>query len=1034
MFARLLKSKKSVKSRRTRRLGLESLEDRRLMATFHVGHLVDRVDADRIENPTVTTGLSVREAVVKANNNPGHDEIVLPDGTTSLRASDGGPLFVSDDLTIRAAGDLGATIDGGGHWGSVIWTENSSLTLINIKITGGHAWSRGGGIYQFHGTVRLSEGSSVSGNVASGEGGGIFSHRGRLELSESSVSQNVALEDGGGIYARFGTLKLDSGSSVVDNISANGGGIAIADSSVELSGGSTVSANRAKTGGGIWQWEGDLTLSDGSSVTENTAYLDGGGMFLEDDATLNITNSSVAGNRTGVFEFRNTEWDLTTFDFLHSQFFFFDLELPEENVSEVLPIFQNNESTLGGGAYTNGSGAVTISDSQFANNLASYGGGAYTNGSGAVAISDSQFANNLASYGGGAYIYGSGAVAISDSQFANNLASYGGGAYIYGSGAVAISDSQFANNLASYGGGADINGSDAVTISDSQFTDNEYGASITGSGAATISRTQFTNNRIGGGIIHSETVTISDSQFTDNGYGASIRGSGALAISNSQFANNLDSRGAYISEFDAVTIFDSQFTGNFGGGAYIAGSGSVSLTNTHIADNIARLDGGGIYVRDSILTVSGGSSISGNTTEYGRGGGIFSESTDMELGHLDVDRSVIVGNKALRSSGGGIYISDGSATIKDTTIDNNEAGNSGAGIMAAGDLDVDGSTISHNTSSAHGAGIYMHAGRRVSLVNTTISTNTVTGEGKFAGGILNAGGHLEITHSTIANNGTNGQVGGVVNLTINSSSPSAMINNTIVAGNWAGSAHVADDYWAGTNTTGTGNLFGYYRGAPPTGNLINTDPWLGPLKDNGGPTKTHALLPDSPAIDAGIDALAEALLLDQRGPGFARLEGSAVDIGAFEYRGQWKFDFGTDSSPVAAGYEKVTADTLYTPGGFGWVSPSSTSTQRHLDRSSSGANDLERDYCYMKDATFKVALENGTYRVTATFGDGRFSRDGMAMDLEGNRVGSVDTAANEFKQITGTVTVTDGVLEVRFHDEGGNARVTVNSLEITRVP
>ena len=63
------------------------------------------------------------------------------------------------------------------------------------------------------------------------------------------------------------------------------------------------------------------------------------------------------------------------------------------------------------------------------------------------------------------------------------------------------------------------------------------------------------------------------------------------------------------------------------------------------------------------------------------------------------------------------------------------------------------------------------------------------------------------------------------------------------------------------------------------GSMNNTSALLGPLADNGGPTLTMALLPGSPAIDAGNTSLAPAT--DQRG--FPRPAGLAADIGAFEY-------------------------------------------------------------------------------------------------------------------------------------------------------
>src|SRR5207244_2850100 len=67
-----------------------------------------------------------------------------------------------------------------------------------------------------------------------------------------------------------------------------------------------------------------------------------------------------------------------------------------------------------------------------------------------------------------------------------------------------------------------------------------------------------------------------------------------------------------------------------------------------------------------------------------------------------------------------------------------------------------------------------------------------------------------------------------------------------------------------------------------TGDQINTDPLLGPLANNGGPTFTHALLPGSPAIDAGDPTFTPPPLFDQRGPCFARVVNGRIDIGAFE--------------------------------------------------------------------------------------------------------------------------------------------------------
>ena len=72
---------------------------------------------------------------------------------------------------------------------------------------------------------------------------------------------------------------------------------------------------------------------------------------------------------------------------------------------------------------------------------------------------------------------------------------------------------------------------------------------------------------------------------------------------------------------------------------------------------------------------------------------------------------------------------------------------------------------------------------------------------------------------------------------------------------------------------------GYLTGP---GDQINTDPLLGPLQNNGGPTFTHALLPGSPAIDAGDPNFTPPPFNDQRGCPFDRVFNGRIDIGSFE--------------------------------------------------------------------------------------------------------------------------------------------------------
>src|SRR5262249_49689158 len=97
--------------------------------------------------------------------------------------------------------------------------------------------------------------------------------------------------------------------------------------------------------------------------------------------------------------------------------------------------------------------------------------------------------------------------------------------------------------------------------------------------------------------------------------------------------------------------------------------------------------------------------------------------------------------------------------------------------------------------------------------------------------------------------------------------------------------------------------FGYNLSSDDAGAFLNatgdqngTDPMLGPLQDNGGPTFTHELLTGSPAIDAGNPSFTPPPDYDQRGPGFPRVVGGRIDIGSFEVQtivcpqpqGYWK--------------------------------------------------------------------------------------------------------------------------------------------------
>jgi hypothetical protein len=164
------------------------------------------------------------------------------------------------------------------------------------------------------------------------------------------------------------------------------------------------------------------------------------------------------------------------------------------------------------------------------------------------------------------------------------------------------------------------------------------------------------------------------------------------------------------------------------------------------------------------------------------------------------------------------------------------------------------------------------------LHNTTISGNTAN----VSGGGLENGGTLTLHTSTISNNTAVDRGGGLA-----PDDGRLEFRNSIIVGNTVAAGGRGPDCWAQVIPTSLGhNLVGTDTGCssePSLGDLT-VDPAtvftqvLGPLQDNGGPTFTHALLPGSPAIDAGDPDKCPPK--DQRS--VPRPQGAGCDIGAFE--------------------------------------------------------------------------------------------------------------------------------------------------------
>jgi len=246
------------------------------------------------------------------------------------------------------------------------------------------------------------------------------------------------------------------------------------------------------------------------------------------------------------------------------------------------------------------------------------------------------------------------------------------------------------------------------------------------------------------------------------------------------------------------------------------------------------------------------------------------------------DAEITIRNSTISGNGaglGGIDSGGCSLSITNSTISGNSSGIEGGGINARDSrglghvVSIVNSTISGNSAgNASGGGIYGDGLDDLSIVNSTISGNSA---GTSGGGIYNVNSSLHVANSTITGNSA-GSGGGIYN-----QQGQAFIWNTILNAGPLGE-NIFND--GGTVTSHGYNLSsddggGYLTGP---GDQINTDPLLGPLQNNGGPTFTHALLPGSPAIDAGDPSFTPPPFNDQRGCPFDRVFNGRIDIGSFE--------------------------------------------------------------------------------------------------------------------------------------------------------
>ena len=349
-----------------------------------------------------------------------------------------------------------------------------------------------------------------------------------------------------------------------------------------------------------------------------------------------------------------------------------------------------------------------------------------------------------------------------------------------------------------------------------------------------------------------------------------------------------------------------------GGGIFNAGT--LTLTDSVITKNTLGTQlGGGIFNAGTLTLIY--STVSGNQAavsgEFGEGGGVYNYFGTLTLANSTISGN-IAGNQALASAGfgGGVFSDHGTVTLTNSAVSGNTADADGGIFSQAGSLNMAGSTVSGNVDSDEAGGIFIFSAAgetaTVNIINSTIAGNSCGSAAAptclGAAGILLQGkssgsgdGDITMTlsNSTLSGNSCThpAESGPECAGNIYYSFPvgTLVVKNTIFANNGQGvncytdgglaptseGYNLSDDATCASFLTQTSDLNSTPAGLDPNG-----------LQSNGGPTQTVALLASSAAVNAippssCTDTSGNPVTTDQRG--VPRPQGSACDIGAFEY-------------------------------------------------------------------------------------------------------------------------------------------------------
>lgn len=349
----------------------------------------------------------------------------------------------------------------------------------------------------------------------------------------------------------------------------------------------------------------------------------------------------------------------------------------------------------GGGAIFNSKGEAHIARSRFKGNTAKVAAAIYT--AGTIYISESQFSANSASNSGGVMVMHDGEAWIVTSQFSENDSDWGG-VFFVTSGSLYSLENSFERNSAGFGGVVYMEKDADIDCGSCRFSDNEGsvgGAIYNLGGSVSVNRSSFSGHTsYDSGVIYSARgeVRVASSVFRGNKGGAIKFSNGSLSVLKTAFSNNSSAIGGAISSSGKLTILQSDFQGNSAemGGAISHGSGDAYIDASMFQRNSAEDSGGALAFLGGSLHIY---NTAINDSRAQHGAGVFAGKTE-----LHIVNSSLSGNLSEAGYGGGFFINKGSLVLRHVTMVNNGAKTGGGIFTEDAQVDVINSIIAGSVS------------------------------------------------------------------------------------------------------------------------------------------------------------------------------------------------------------------------------------------------------------------------------------------------------------------------------------------------